>query len=285
MLGSLAGVAESGPWRQEVRNFVRAFSGAYLFGIPLLYTMEMWWLGELVETGRLLWTLGIALVANFGMAAAVGFRRGSSLYDTLEQTVDAMAVGIVGAAVVLLALNELRFDDPPAVSLAKVVVQALPLSLGASIANAIFGGRQGREGDARAEAGVWQGILRDMGATATGAVFVSATVAPTEEIPMLAARLDYPHLLAVIGLSLVIGYAIVFASGFDPQQSVGAPPLFQHPLTETTLAYLVSLLVSLGVLFVTQQLVGGDQPAWVLEQTLVLGLPAMIGGAAGRLAI
>ena len=102
---------------------------------------------------------------------------------------------------------------------------------------------------------------------------------------MLSARLDYLHLLALVGLSLSIGYAIVFASGFDRQSTGGDHPLFQHPLTETSLAYLVSLAVSLGVLFVTQQLVGGDQPAWILEQTLVLGLPATIGGAAGRLAI
>ena len=285
MFGAPLGPALPEPWRQEIRNFVRAFSGAFLFGIPLLYTMEMWWLGELVETGRLLWMLGIALVANFGLAVAVGFKRGHSLYGNLEQTVDAVAVGIVGAAVVLLALNELSLDDPLTVILGKIIAQALPLSLGASISNAVFGGGRQREGDPEPGSGVWRELFRDMGATATGAVFVSAAIAPTEEIPMLATRLDYLHLLALIGLSLLIGYAIVFASGFDRQATGGSHPLFQHPLTETSLSYLVSLLVALGVLFVTQQLAGGDQPSWILEQTLVMGLPAMIGGAAGRLAI
>lgn len=35
------GKPEPGPWQKEMGDFVRAFSGAYLFGIPLLYTMEM----------------------------------------------------------------------------------------------------------------------------------------------------------------------------------------------------------------------------------------------------
>ena len=102
---------------------------------------------------------------------------------------------------------------------------------------------------------------------------------------MLASRMQYWHLLALIGLTLLTGYIIVFASGFDPSAKRDRGHLFQHPATETSLAYLVSLVVSFGVLALMKQISADDPPAFVLTQTLVLGLPAMVGGAAGRIAV
>src|SRR3712207_9333165 len=89
----------SEPWRAEIRGLVRAFSGAFLFGIPLLYTMEMWWLGDVAGPGHLLLVLGIALVANFGLVLAAGFKEEKSLFSRIEQTIDAVAVGTVGSAI------------------------------------------------------------------------------------------------------------------------------------------------------------------------------------------
>ena len=102
---------------------------------------------------------------------------------------------------------------------------------------------------------------------------------------MLAARMEYLHLLALIGLTLVTGHIIVFASGFDPAAQRDRHHLFQHPATETALSYLVALVVAFGVLLLMKQVGTEDPPAFVLAQTLVLGLPAMVGGAAGRIAV
>ena len=125
-----------------------------------------------------------------------------------------------------------------------------------------------------------------MGATAACATFVGMAIAPTEEVPILAAEMSYVHELLLIGLSLLLTYAIVFESGFDPQAG-GARNRgpFSRPITETALAYLVSLLVALLILFLFDQIKIGDSIASVVSQTLVLGLPAAIGGAAGRLVI
>jgi putative integral membrane protein (TIGR02587 family) len=281
----------SEPWRDEIRGLVRAFSGAFLFGIPLLYTMEMWWLGEISQPGSLLLILAIALIANFALVTAAGFKRETSPFSRVEQTLDAVAVGAVGATVVLLTLNQLTPDQAPQAILGKIVLQVLPLSIGASLANIVFGLRADREGNDDADdspaqsPGVWHALFSDVGATAIGAVFIAATVAPTEEVPMLAARMEYWNLLALIGLTLVTGYVIVFASGFDPAAKRDRQHLFQHPATETVLSYLVSLVVSFGALLLTQQLGTEDPPMFVLAQTLVLGLPAMVGGAAGRIAV
>ncbi len=276
------GVAE---WRRELDDFLRAFSGAYIFGVPLLFTMEMWWIGTYAAWWKLLAFLLLALVANFGFTYAAGFKRESSFRLTINQAVDAVAVGIVAATAMLLVLNRIRPGDPPDSVLGMIVIQAVPLSIGASVANEIFGqrGERRRDGDQpRAPLRPWQELLSDVGATIIGGIFVGFSVAPTEEIPMLAAGLDYVHLLALIGLTLVLSYAIVFASGFDEAPAEGP---FQRPLTETVLAYVVSLAVAGVTLFFFDQISAGEPLHAAIEQTLVLGLPTTIGGAAGRLVI
>ena len=283
---------QPGHWRRELSAFARAFSGAYLFGIPLLYTMEMWWLGEWMSTARMLAILGVMLLANLGLVYAGGFRHADGpQFGHLDDAVDAVAVGLVGAAVVLLLLNQIGPDQPLQVNLGRVVALALPLSLGASLANAVFrkgADRAGNDDDTAPEPGTWKPLLKDVGATAIGAVFVASSIGPTEEIPMIAAALSYPHLLGLVGFTLLVGYGIVFASGFDPESWGGRRRpggAFQHPWAETALAYLVSLVVAAGILALVQNVGGEDPPLYVLKQALVLGLPAMIGGAAGRLAI
>jgi putative integral membrane protein (TIGR02587 family) len=276
-------------WYEEIRGIVRAFSGAFLFGVPLLYTMEMWWIGEIARPIDLLRMLAVALVANFGLVTAAGFKRGTSLFSRIEQTMTAVAVGALAGAAILLMMNQINADEAPLTILGKVVLQVLPLSIGASLASIVFDGGKDREGDDDDQGsrmpGVWHALFNDVGATAIGAMFIASSIAPTEEVPTLAAKMQYPHLLALIGMTLVIGYIVVFASGFDPAAKRDREHLFQHPATETALSYLVALVVSFAVLVLMKQVHADDPPAWVLTQTLVLGLPAMVGGAAGRIAV
>nr|WP_256478682.1 DUF2391 family protein [Chroococcidiopsis sp. CCMEE 29] len=85
---------------------------------------------------------------------------------------------------------------------------------------------------------------------------------------------------------MLISYGIVFEAGFanqrKRQQQQG---IFQRPLSETIASYLISLIGSTIMLYFFQQL-SFDEPwsVW-LSYTILLGLPATIGGAAGRLAI
>jgi putative integral membrane protein (TIGR02587 family) len=277
------------PWHEEIRGIVRAFSGAFLFGVPLLYTMEMWWIGEIARPIDLLRMLAVVLVANFGLVTAAGFKSGSSLFSRIEQTMTAVAVGALAGAAILLMMNQINADEAPLTILGKIVLQVLPLSIGASLASIVFDGRKDREGDDDDQRsnrpGVWHALFNDVGATAIGAMFIASSIAPTEEVPTLAAKMQYPHLLALIGMSLVTGYIVVFASGFDPAAKLDREHLFQHPATETALSYLVALVVSFAVLVLMKQVSADDPPSWILTQTLVLGLPAMVGGAAGRIAV
>jgi hypothetical protein len=65
---------QQGPWQRELDAFMRAFSGAFLFGIPSLYTLETWDLGTFTDPPKLLGLLGIALLASLALAHLSGFR-------------------------------------------------------------------------------------------------------------------------------------------------------------------------------------------------------------------
>ncbi len=40
-------------WTHELDDFVRGASGGFLFSIPLLYTMEAWWIGSFIDPPRM----------------------------------------------------------------------------------------------------------------------------------------------------------------------------------------------------------------------------------------
>lgn len=272
-------------WARELNDFVRAFAGAYIFGIPLLFTMEMWWLGQYADRWKLLLLLGLILAANVALTYAAGFKKESTFVTTIDEAIDAVAVGLVGATVMLLILNQIRPAEPLDSMLGKIVIQAVPLSIGASVTNQVFGtrGEKSRAGGTQdPELGPWQAFFSDVGATIIGGIFVGASIAPTDEIPMISAGLDFWHLIGVVAFSLTVSYGIVFASGFDQPSPKG---LFQHPFTETALAYLVSLLVAFAALYLFDRITLDDPLLSIVGQTVVLALPTTVGGAAGRLVI
>ena len=287
--------ASPGSWRAELDDILRAVSGAFIFATPLLYTMEMWWIGMTAELWKLLLFLGVAFLICLGLAhtRSGGFKEDTSLFATIEQAVDVVAVGLVGAVVVLAVLNRIAPDDPLESVAGKILVQMVPLAIGASVANAIFGqrgerNRQGDEDEAQEpDAGqddIWRALRADLAATFIGALFLSFSIAPTDEVESLAAGLDYPHAIALIALSLLLSYVIVFASGYSAGPG-DQPGPFQNPLTETVLAYVVSLLVAAAALFLFDRVEPSDPLQHTVAMVLVLGFPATVGSAAGRLVI
>jgi putative integral membrane protein (TIGR02587 family) len=283
----LGATSKVGPWRAEADTLARAFAGAFLFGMPLLFTMEMWWIGEHLGRLRLGTFVVLGLLVNVGLAYYTGFRNAPrTLPHALKQGIEALAIGAVAGLVSLFALGQLARDGSPDGMLGMVIIQAIPLSMGASVANIVFSGGNARSlGGSGSSAG--GALLNDILATAAGALFLGFAIAPTEEIPMLAGGLQGAFLIATVALTLVISYLIVFASGFDPEERGAGTTdgLFQHPFSETVLAYLVALFVSAALLVGFGQ-IGTSEPLLAsLTKIIVLAVPASIGGAAGRLVV
>jgi putative integral membrane protein (TIGR02587 family) len=280
---------DANPWLKEVQDFVRALGGAYLFGIPLLYTLEMWSIGVTGEPGRLAVFLALAFALNLVLAYFSGFKHKRTFIGNLEEAVEALAVGVVAGTVMLVVLNRLRWGDPWAASLGMIIVQAVPLSLGAAIANTLFSRPDREEGDPAqqpaAPASIWSALLNDVGATLAGGVFIGFSIAPTDEVGVLASELDLAHALALMVFSCLLSYAIVFTSLHTDEAAHGRGLPFQHPFTETALAYGLSLAVAFVILLLFNQIELGDPLHNLLHHVVVLGLPVTVGGAAGRVII
>lgn len=291
-----------GQWSRELDDLVRGLSGGFLFGTPLLYTMEVWWLGSYTEPPRMLVALLTTFVAVLLLNRTAGFRRTGDirLRDAAMDSVEALAIGLVSSALVLWLLREITLSSPLDVVLGKVIFEAVPFSIGVALAGQFLakaendeqpgqGNQQQAQAAAAPQADAHPRInatLADIGATLIGAIMIAFNIAPTDEIPMLAAAVSPPWLLAITAASLLISYGIVFEADFANQQrrrQQQGP--FQHPLTETMLSYLVALLAAAFMLWFFQQLSLADPWTMWLSHTLLLGLPATIGGAAGRLAV
>lgn len=270
-------------------------SGGLLFGVPLLYTMEVWWTGTHTDPSQMLAVLTLLFVPLLVLNKTEGFRssRDVRIADAAADSVEALAIGIVVTCAVLVLLREVTVETPVHVALGKVLYEAVPFCLGIGVArHFLHGGRSseddeaGEDGD-RSDGDPDTGLsadLADLGATTIGAAFIALSIAPTDEIPLIASTISPAWLLLVIAASLLISYGIVFAAGFAGQERRhGQEGPFQRPLTETVVCYLVALLVAGFLLWVFQRDV--EPPGDLLTRVIVLGLPATVGGAAGRLAL
>ncbi|HSM81016.1 MAG TPA: TIGR02587 family membrane protein [Nodosilinea sp.] len=299
-------------WLAEFRAILQGAVGGFLFGIPLLYTVEVWAIGEATHPGWLLLVLLVTLVGVGLLTQVEGFRQTLSLHplEAFRETIEAVAIGVLCAFLALVLLCRITLTTPLSEVLGKVVFETVPFALGVALARSTLQGNRLRDvpRDDRPEGGEeWstnrrttapisprlaalsRGTLRDalvdFDAALIGAVLIAFSIAPTEEVPLLASSLPPLWLLLVMAASLGLSYAIVFASGFTDRTKRRQRGLLFSPLTETLVAYLVALLASTVMLVLFQQLNPSDPWSEWLSDILVLGLPASIGGAAGRILI
>lgn len=280
-------------WGEELTALTRAATGGFLLGIPLLYTMEVWWAGQRTSPLRTALVLAVAFVVLVVLHHTAGFRRtpDTHLIDAVGDAAVSLALGVVLVTVVLVLLREIDTATPLLIAANKTAYQAIPFALGAGVARYVLtgsreGGSDGGEDDDGPNdgGGELSASIADVGASAIGAVLVGMAIAPTDEIPMIDAAIEGPWLLALIAASMAISYGIVFVAGFSGQEGRRAQHgWFQHPVTETVMCYIVSLVCALALLWTFRRLGGTAHQAFT--HTIVLGLPASIGAAAGRLAV
>lgn len=283
------------PWVHELRDALRGVCGGMLFGVPLLYTQEVWYVGSYTRAPRLLGMLLLALAPVFFLAHTAGFRtsRDVRYRDAAKDSVEALGLAIVCAAGVLLLLRQVTTQTPAAPALGRIVIEAVPFAIGMALSRHFLAGApdEGQDPDegrrhSHGRLPSTNPTVADLGATAIGAIFVALNIAPTDEVQIIAATMTPAWLLGVLLASLVISYCIVFMAGFgDQQRRRRQQGVLQHPLTETVVSYLVSLLMAAAMLWFFQRLELGDPWPLALTYVVVLGLPSAIGGAAGRLAV
>jgi putative integral membrane protein (TIGR02587 family) len=271
------------------RDIVRAGCGAALFGIPLMYTMEMWWAGSWASPAANTALVLAVLVAATVIDRTAGFRfhadrtwRGSMI-----DGVEVVAISAVGGLVLLVVIGEIDLSTQWRESLAKVVAQLVPLVIGASIANEILGsGSNDRDSTSEQSNGgnsiQVPHVLGMAGAAMLGAVVIALAIAPTDEVVIIAGRASLGHLLALTAVSLVVSHALVFSADFGRRRRSPANGLLAE-LGHSGMAYGFAILMSAAMLALYGRLDGvSAMTAW--SRVIALGFPASIGAAAGRLA-
>ncbi len=286
--------------RQEVDDLVRGVCGGFLFGVPMLYTMEMWWIGSSVSPLRLFAVLLITLLCTYLLSSTAGFRKSQATTwrEALVDAVEAIALGIVCAFIMLVVIQQVTFDTQISETIGKVVFESVPFSLGIALANQfLYDSDNSPDSD---EASASQNsdsqrftpddnlneTISDIGATLLGAIIIAFSIAPTDEVTVLVAAVTGPWLLLTVLISLLLSYGIVFQANFARQkQRRSQKGLFQGPLSETVFSYVLSLLAAALMLSFFRKIDPTAPLDLAFRQVLILGLPATIGGAAGRLTV
>ncbi|MEB3360321.1 MAG: TIGR02587 family membrane protein [Synechococcales bacterium] len=291
-------------WLEELRDLLRGASGGFLFGIPLLYTVEVWSIGSSIQSVRLLAVLGTTFIVVLLLTEVQGFRRTPNLrpIEAVMESIEALSLGVVCAAIALVLLRRITLTTPLSETLGKLIFEAVPFAIGVALARSTLSWERSPSNVSLSERSTHRrrpeqtpftaftpfslrDTLIDLDATLLGAVIIAFSIAPTEEIPLLASAIPPLWLLLIMGASLLLSYAIVFASGFTDRTERQQRGLLLSPVTETLVAYLVALLASTVMLVFFQQLTLTDPWQEWLGDVIVLGLPASVGGAAGRILI
>jgi len=262
------------------QGLMRALAGAVIFGLPILMTQEMWSLPFHMSSLRL--ALLIALLFPFLVALSwhVGFEPTFSLTEDALDALVAWLVGFLAAAIVLFLLGELERGDGLREALGKVSLQAVPGSIGALLAQSQFG--EAEEGGARIRGGREE-YFSELFIMAVGALFLGFSVAPTEEVLIIAQRLGGAHTLWLAVATLLVMHALVYGAAFrgQPADRLRAPwwSMFAR---FTVVGYAIAIALCAFLLWVFGRLDGLPPPA-AMAPVVVLAFPAAIGAAAARL--
>ena len=245
----------------------------------MLMTMEMWWLGFYMDPLRLAIYILLNIPMLVGLSYFAGFEATTNRLEDVLDAFTAYAVGFTAAALVLLLFAIIGPGMSADEIIGKIAIQAVPASIGAMLARSQFGERQPEEEEKR-RTHDHEGLFL----TAVGALYLSSTVAPTEELALLAFKMTPWHIIALLLFSLAVTHAFVLATIAEGKAPTppGDMPKWTVFFHFTIVGYTVALVVSLYILWTfgrTDGLTGSQ----VIEQTVVLGFPAALGAGAARL--
>jgi putative integral membrane protein (TIGR02587 family) len=266
--------------RESLREYGRGICGGFLFSMPLLYTMEVWWTGLTVSPGRLLVGFAMAYALLCAYNAYAGLHHDTSVTEILIDSVEELGLGLVVSALVLVMLGRLQYGTLADV-VGQIVLEALFVAIGVSVGTAQLMGGQGGNNNSGGR-GRHDSLRAEFTLALCGALLIAANVAPTEEIMMLAAMAGITHLLAVMGMSLLLAGTLLYFSHFRGSARFAEIRGADAILQGTAITYATALVASAGLLWFFGRF-NGTAPVMGAAQVVLLGLPATLGASAGRL--
>lgn len=119
---------------------------------------------------------------------------------------------------------------------------------------------------------------------AIGALFVSITMAPTDEMELMAAYASWPRLALVLVSSLLVTYLVLFELEFRGHESRTSRHDKLDQVGHTFVMYAVGTVTAAGLLAAFGQFEGKPVAVWV-QLTIVLAFPASIGASSARVVL
>ncbi len=272
--------------KKEIHDLEKGVAGALIFGIPLLYTMEVWFDGKSYGPGSHLLFLVTMVGANMLMTYVAGFHShiGRGIFSHFFESVSSCGMGILLSAIVLWiigSIHSIREQD-----LGIILLEGLIMSIGISFANLKFKGIHGDQNIIHAGFSFLQSfrpgknLFQEISSSIFGALVFSLNVAPTEEVTLIASRISHEKLILLMALEFLVAYLILSVVSNHHGKS---RDIFQHPLVHALHVVAVALLVSSVLIFTLGFGTPDIQSKLFLHSIVVLAFPAAVGASAGRL--
>jgi putative integral membrane protein (TIGR02587 family) len=270
-------VSRSKGAREVFAGLARGFGGSILFALPLLMTMEMWWLGFYLGPTRILLLMAVFFPILIGVAHYIGFGDTASVGHAALHAITAYGVAIVSSGVMLGILGVFKPGMGWHELIGKTAIQAGPGALGALLAESHFG-ESDDKGERRDEAAYIEHLFFML----VGALFVALTIAPTDEMPLIGYMMRNAHTLVAVAFSLALLHFFMHGVGFEGHAAAEPGGGFSTFFRLAVVGYSLALVVSAFLLYVFGRF-DDTQIAPAIHATVVLALPATVGAAAARL--
>lgn len=270
---------------RSLREYARGIAGGLIFSMPLLYTMEVWWVGLSADPLRLAVSVVVTFLLLLGYNRFVGLRSDADWREVMIDSVEEMGIGIVTAAGVLLLLGRIGSAMPMEEVVGKVIVEAMTIAIGVSVGTAQLGSNEGEDGEDTGMSSDQHHRLT-FGAQVTiafcGAMLFAMNIAPTEEVLVIAAEISPWETLLVAVVSIAIGIGILYYIDFTgSRRFVDDGGTWNVPMGGIVM-YAIALAASALTLWFFGRL--DDQGNDIrIAEIVVLGLVATLGSSAGRL--
>jgi putative integral membrane protein (TIGR02587 family) len=268
-------------WRYA-KGLGRAFAGAVIFGLPILMTMEMWQLGFYLDRTKLLQFALVNFLVLVGLSRLSGFEPTVSWWQDLMDALSAYGIATLASLTVLAMFAVIDLSMPTSEIVGKVAIQSVPASFGAMLGAKQLGSRDEVGSDEERQRATYAGQLFLMMA---GALFLGFSVAPTEEMILIAFRMSPLHSILLVAVSILLLHGFVYAVGFKGEEKPPGPTgFFSLFFRFSIVGYAIAVIVGLYLLW-TFGRIEGTGIAQAASMVAVLAFPGAVGAAIARLII
>ena len=261
----------------------RGTAGAMLVGLHLVYTMEMWWAAYHVPAFRIILLMAVNMGILLVLQHFSGLHPRKTPAAQVRAAIVAYGIGAVVATAALYGLRVLDLHSQLRTVIASIALEAVPLSVGASVAMSEFGHDHEHVEGRKESAGYFGSLGMGLG----GAMVFGFAVGTTEEPQMLGLETHAVHIIAIVLASLFIVHTIVHAVEFKKrgEEHEQGPLWWMLILRDGVSAYALAFLMAAYLLWTFGYIDGSTGLTHAVHMTAVLSLLTSIGIAAGELLI